>query len=367
MSDIEPQQSMSVPTAAQVSSGIPVPPVRLIEVLSPKDWEVFTEEWLTFHRDRGAYGLIRRYPGPGDLGLDLVAFTDKSGFSKPWDSYQCKHYDHPLSPDDVRAEVGKIIFYSFKRTPPFNKACRVPRKHIFVAPKGVGISVGRWLKDPERFKKEIQRCWQDKCAPKLGAGITAPLEGDLSDYIDEFDFSIFGDKSAVELIEEHSKTRFHAPRFGGGLPPREAVPDPPAEPGEDESLYLRKLLNVYEEKITAPVSSVEELNGHPDLVKHYDRQRLLFYHAEALRNFARDRTPSGTFEALQDDIYNGVIDVCEASHSSGFDRLRSTISQAANIDISGNALVGVTQVADKQGACHQLANDDQLTWVIKDD
>lgn len=362
--DIEPDNSGYVPTAAQMHSGIPIPPVRLIEVLSPDDWERFVEEWLMFPKKEGIYTEIRRYSGPGDLGLDVIAFTSQGRFKEPWDSFQCKHYDHPLTPEDLCIEVGKIIYHSFKRTPPFNQRHSVPRKHLFISPKGVGITVGRWLKDPTTFKLEVRKRWNTQCVSKLGVGISAPLEGELSDYIDNFDFSIFGDKSCVELIDEHSNTVFHAPRFGGGLPPREKPLQPPEEPQEHESLYLRKLLEVYEEKITRPISSIAELESHPDLLKHYNRQRELFYSAEALRSFARDRTPPGTFETLQEDIYNGVIDVCESGYPAGLERLRSTISKAADVDISGNALVGVTSVADKQGTCHQLANDDQLIWMI---
>lgn len=365
--DIESQQSACIPTAAQVFSGIPIPPVRLLEVLSPDEWEAFTEEWLTYYKSIGSYKAIRRYSGPGDLGLDVVAFITENGFAELWDSFQCKHYDHALTPEDVCAEVGKIIYHSFKKIPPFNQNCFVPRKHIFVSPKGVGITVGRWLKDPERFRDEIRKRWDNQCSPKLGAGISAPLEGELSDYVNAFDFSIFGDKTGAELIEEHSKTIFYAPRFGGGLSPREKAPVPPDEPGEHESLYLRKLLDVYEEQIRMPIASFNELGEHPDFVRHYNRQRVLFYSAEALRNFARDRTPAGTFEALQQDIFDGVIDVCEATHPSGLDRLRSAITTAASVDVSGNALVGVTRVADKQGACHQLANEDRLTWVAEDE
>ena len=58
-----------------------------------------------------------------------------------------------------------------------------------------------------------------------------------------------------------------------------------------------------------------------------------------------------------------MIDVCEVSYASGLERLRATITTAAIIDVGGNALFGVTRVADKQGVCHQLANDDRLTWV----
>jgi hypothetical protein len=363
--DIEPKAAAAVPTAAQVSGGIPIPPVRLLQVMSPDDWEAFTEEWLTYHKQAGTYHSIRRYSGPGDLGLDVVAFTSAEGFSKPWDSYQCKHYDHALEPIDVMGEVGKIIYHSFKRTPPFNQACRVPSLHVFVSPIGVGITVGKFLKDPDRFKEAVREKWESHCVPKIGTKIQAPLEGELLKYFNSFDFSIFDDRTGAELIEEHAKTIFYAPRFGGGLPPRDEVSPPPSEPTEVESLYLRKLFEAYEDHLGEEVSTKSALEAHPKLEQHYNRQRVLFYSAESLRNFARDRTPPRTFDSLQDDIYHGVIDVCEAAHADALERLRATVITAGGLDVSGNALVSVTRVPDKQGICHQLANDDRLTWKKK--
>lgn len=361
--DIETKAASSTPTAAQVIGGIPIPPVRLLQVMSPEDWECFTEEWLSFHKGKGTYHSIRRYSGPGDLGLDVVAFTSEAGFEEPWISYQCKHYDHALQPGDVYGEVGKIIYHSFQRTPPFNRACRVPRRHVFVSPLGVGITVGRWFKDPNRFKKEVREKWESHCVPKIGMGIEAPLEGALLDYFEAFDFSIFQDRTGVELIEEHAQTVFHAARFGGGLPPRGQPDAPPSEPTKAESLYLRKMLDAYGDHLGQAVTVGDDLR--PDLEQHYNRQRILFYSAESLRNFARDRTPPRTFDSLQDDVYHGVVDICEAAYTDALERLRTTVSTAAQVDVSGNALVGVTRVPDKQGICHQLANDDRLTWTKK--
>ena len=317
------------------------------------------------YKAQGTYQSVKRFSGPGDLGLDVVAFTGKEGFSKPWDSLQCKHYDHALEPNDVYGEVGKIIYHSFKRTPPFNQACRVPRRHVFVSPCGVGITIGRWLKDPNRFKEAVREKWLSRCVPKIGTGILAPLEGDLLAYFDAFDFSIFEDRTAVELVEEHAHTVFHASRFGGGLPPRGQSDAPPAEPTQAESLYLRKLLDAYGDHLGKPVAAKDELAPHLELQGHYNRQRVLFYSAESLRNFARDRTPPRTFDSLQDDVYHGVIDICEAVYVDALERLRTTVSTAAQLDVGGNALGGVTRVADKQGICHQLANDDRLTWTKK--
>ena len=101
--------------------------------------------------------------------------------------------------------------------------------------------------------------------------------------------------------------------------------------------------------------------------KHYNRQREMFYSAEALRNFARDTTPEGTFGLLQDDIYDGVVDVCEEEYITGFERVKATVGRAAMISVGGNALGGVARVKDKQGVCHQLANDCVLTWVHNDE
>ena len=361
--DIDPESTWPTPTAAQVSGGIPILAVRLLRVMSSDDWEGFTEEWLSFHKVNGTYQSIKRFSGPGDLGLDIVAFTAKEGFAQPWDSYQCKHYDHALTPGDVYGEIGKIIYHSFLRTPPFNQSCSVPHRHVFIAPRGVGIKLGRLLKDRGRFKEEVRANWESHCAPRIGTGIEAPLQGKFLVYFDAFDFAIFEDQTPVEMVREHAQTVFHSARFGGGLPLRGESDAPPAEPAETESLYLRKLLDAYGDHLGQPVAACEELPPHSRLERHYNRQRVLFYSAESLRNFARDRTPPRTFDSLQQDVYNGVIDICEADYADALMRLREVVSTAGQLDVSGNALVGVTNVADKQGICHQLANEDRLAWT----
>lgn len=362
LSEIEPKANTAAPTHAQVTGGIPVPPVRLVQIMSPDEWEGFTEEWLSYHKKKGTYHSIKRFTGSGDMGLDIVAFTSASGFARPWDSYQCKHYNHALWPSDIYGEIGKIVYHSFKKTPPFNQAHHTPRRHVFVSPFGMGITLGRLLKDPGRFKEEVRSKWETHCVPSIGTGIIAPLNGTLLEYFDGFDFSIFDYCTAVEIIDEHSQTAFHASRFGGGLPPRETSHAPPLVPTETESRYLQKLLDAYGDHLKYSVAGRQGLTSHPELCRHYDRQRVLFYSAESLRNFARDRTPPKTFDSLQDEIFYGVIDINEAAYSDALDRLKATVVNAGKLDVGGNALVGVTKVADKQGICHQLANDDRLTW-----
>lgn len=104
---------------------------------------------------------------------------------------------------------------------------------------------------------------------------------------------------------------------------------PPAEPTNAESLYLRKLLDAYGDHLGQEITEKGSLDEHPELEQHYNRQRVLFYSAESLRNFARDRTPPRTFDSLQEDVYHGVVDVCEASHLDALARVRATITTAA--------------------------------------
>ena len=361
--DVEPQGG-PVPDAVQVSQGMPIPVVARLGLMSADEWEQFTEEWVTHLKHQGEYVFVRRSGGAGDRGLDVVAFTSELGFGAAWDSYQCKHYADVLGPDDICTEAAKIVYHSFNRNPPFNQTCRIPRRHVFVSPKGTGTKAGRWLMDPEEFRRELKERWE-KCAPKVG-GRRPKLEGVLLAYVDGFDFGIFGDRSGVELVEEHAKTPFHTARFGGGLPPRDEVSPPPAEPSENESVYLRKLLDAYEDHLGSGVATAIDLDADAAIRNHYNRQRVLFYSAESLRNFARDRTPEGTFDSFRDDVYHGVVDVYEEEHDSGLARVRATVGRAAMIDVGGNALARSAHTADKQGVCHQLANDDVLTWVRND-
>lgn len=86
-----------------------------------------------------------------------------------------------------------------------------------------------------------------------------------------------------------------------------------------------------------------------------------------MRNFSRDTVPFGVFEDLQEDIFYGVVDICEASHASDMDRLNATMSQAANVIVDASPLSSVTRPRDKQGMCHQLVNENRLNWSEKDE
>ena len=355
--ELKKEIKTDVLAAQEVAIGIPIPAVRRVELFSPEDWELFIEEWA--HSLGDTYLEIKRYGGPGDKGCDVICFTDEKREFGVWDNYQGKHYDHSLTPSDIWVELGKLIYYSFK------EEYVPPRKYYFIAPHGIGIKLNKLFSKPKQLKADLATNWQTHCELGITSTVAIPLEGKLKDYVDNFDFTIFSSKSVADLIEGHSKTPFYTTRFGGGLPARPAADKPPVEIGSIESRYVQQLFDAYADHLKIPIDSPIALVSLPDIENHFLRSRERFYHAESLRNFARDTVPPGTFEDLQGEVYDGVIDVCESSHGDALSRVNATVIKAGELSITSNALVSRMKIKDKQGICHQLANEDRLTWVKK--
>ncbi|MES2206821.1 MAG: ABC-three component system protein [Pseudomonadota bacterium] len=347
-------------SSGHVISGIPIPKTQRVQLFDSAEWEEFTEEWASSLT--GRYYRVRRFAGAGDQGLDIVGFISSTQFSDGWNNYQCKFYDHPLTPTDVWVEFGKIIYFSYlKDYPP-------PQNYYFVAPKQVGTKLGKLLANAQKLKEGLQENWEKYCEDSITSTTKVKLEGDLLTYFNNFDFTIFDTVSLVEMLKQHESTPFHAVRFGGGLGIR---PEPVIPPEDTVSLahrYVRHLLNVYAQSIGEPKESLDLslLSKDERIKRNFQRQRERFYHAESLRNFSRDTVPPGVFEELQNDILNGVIDVCESLHKCSMDRLNSTLTQAANVIVEASPLASVTRVQDKQGMCHQLVNDGKLNWSDED-
>lgn len=357
MRDLNPAPATTMVTAATVASGIPIPkPVR-VTIFSPEEWEGFVEEWGTTLKPRAK--AVRRSGGAGDMGVDVAAFLSDSGFTGPWENYQCKRYDHPLHPGDIWVELGKVVYYSFRGE------YVAPVKYFFVASQGVGATVGRLLGNAKALKDGLRNNWEQQCRKGISSAQDIPLDGELRKHFDAFDFGIFDAKTVVEMIDEHSSTHFHAARFGGGLPARTLPGAPPAAAAETESRYIRALLDAYGDRDGATYGEAGELNA--GTARDYLRQRERFYHAESLRNFARDTVPEGTFGLLQDEIFHAVVDTCEGEHDNGFERMRATLDRATQVGLLANALSSAVLVQDRQGICHQLTNDGRLHWVLSND
>src|SRR5689334_14064720 len=128
-------------TGDQVVHGPLIPPQQQILLYSSEQWEAFVHDWSHFCLKK-LYAQVQRFTGAGDRGIDIAGFVDGQKLQGAWDNYQCKHYDHALYPGDVWPEIGKILWYSFK------KDYKPPRRYFFVAPWGAGTKLLSLMGDP---------------------------------------------------------------------------------------------------------------------------------------------------------------------------------------------------------------------------
>lgn len=351
----EPAKPAAAVSAAQVALGPVIPPQQRLLTYSPDDWEDFVQEWAHYCLKK-TYREVQRFSGAGDMGIDVVGFVDDERLQGVWDNYQCKHYDHALMPGDVWPEFGKVLWYSFR------KEYVAPRRYYFVAPWGAGTTLSKLLANSTKLRQELIANWDKKIKPAITSTQEVPLDAALRAYVDGFDFSIFSAKTSIQLVDDHRSTPGHAARFGGGLRPRPMAGKPPIAVAPTESRYVTHLLGAYAEHAGMPVPDATAITL-PKLKEHFRRQREAFYEAESLRVFARDSVPPGTFESLQGDIYDGVIDTHDADHADGFEKVCAVTKAARDLQITENALISCTKPKDRDGICHQLVNEERLRWM----
>jgi len=357
--DIQPPPAPPTPlTSQQALYGPTILPHLRILLYSGEQWEDFVQEWAHFCLKK-IYTTVQRLSGPGDRGIDVAGFTDQLKLQGVWDNYQCKHYNRPLRPTDAWPELGKVLWYTYKRE------YSVPRRYFFVAPRGVGTTLAGHLGNAARLKEGLIENWDKLVRQKITDKQEITLEGDFLNYVRAFDFSIFDAKTSLQLIEDHRACPYHVARFGGGLPSRPAIEPPPAEILPVESRYVSQLLMAYADHKRAAVPNAQALRKWPPLNTHFGRQREAFYHAESLRVFARDKVPPGTFESLQEEVFSGVIDVHDADYPDGYRRVCRVTQAARELQLTSNVLVSCAKPMDRDGICHQLANEDRLQWTSK--
>lgn len=336
-----------------VAAGLPIPPIERIKIFSDRQWEEFVYEWADSLRTK--YMRVERCGGAGDMGRDVIAIVTLK--DNAWDNYQCKHYKNPLTPEDVWLELGKVIYYTHIGS------YHAPRHYTFVAPCGAGTKLSNLMKKPDKLKAELAQQWDSKCRRKITSTADIHLSGSLRNHFDLFDFSIFDALPPLRLIDEHSETRWHVSRFGGGLPPRQPASLPPASPTSTETGYVRCLLDAYGDHLQRAINAPSDLEAEARLKEHFNDSRVEFYSAESLRAFSRDTLPPGEFEKLQDDMLAGVRDDIRAEHANGYARVLAVVKTARSLQLSGHALNTRIGVRDRGGICHQLANDKKVRWV----
>lgn len=345
--------SAGVPLAPDIAaSGPPVPPLKRLRMMEPEEWEDFVYEWA--HHLEGTYALVEQRAGAGDQGIDIVAFPVE-GKTVPWDNFQCKRYKNRLVPSDIWVEIGKTAFHAF------SGAYELPRAYAFVAPLGAGNKLQKILKNPTELRAGLIKNWDEYCAEKITSVARIELTKELREYIDEMDFGIFSASSPLALIQQHADTPYHVFRFGGALPLRTPPPPPPSNVSGIETVYVRALLDAYEDKLGSVLRNHADIKD-VDLQSHFSRCRREFYSAESLREFSRDNLPPDTFSIFLDELLDGIADAVQASHANGFARVLAVVQQAKVLQLTANVLITRTTATDRGGMCHQLANTRRVRW-----
>lgn len=329
-------------------SSSPLPAVQRLYFYSADDWEEFVREWVT---SLGAsYLTIKRIGGSGDKGADIAAFTTELDFEGPWDCYQCKHYNRPLSWTDIRIEMFKVFRHAAAGE------YTLPVHYYFVAPRNVASSVDRLISAPSKLKAKFLR--------EFAAAAKDVREGERAAALTLAEQDPFTRFQAVPLstvVDGHRTTPYHSFRFGMELPPRAGTRNLPDAVEANEAHYVEKLVAVYQERW--PGVDPEQVHSDERTGRHFRHQRVRFFEAEALKAYARDSVPAGTFERFQDAIYSGVIDEAESTHPSGWERLNRVLTVAGQLNLQSHALIAKAGQDDLKGVCHQLANDDRLDWT----
>ena len=332
-------------------------PYERIKAYDDKEFELFIREWVTSLDGRFE---VRGFGGAGDKGRDVIARDDSGNIYY----YQCKHYDHPLSPSDIMIELGKLVYYTFVIE------IAVPKEYYILAPHDIGPKLNDLILKPTSINSNLIGEWDSKCKNHIKSTATE-LSLELKAYIEKFDFSIIKTKTMMEVVEEHKKTAFYAFRFGGGLTVhRDNRITIPEALNNFETVYITKFLEAVSEKEGVQISTVEQLkNDFPDYIRVLKVQRERFYSAENLKFFASKNLLSEEYyQDLCNDIFYGIYEFFIEEYDNGFDRMIAALKHTGLIDLSHNLLAkyDLVRIQDRQGVCHQLANDrEDVAWVKK--
>ena len=248
--------------------------VKQIRGYGADEWEIFTREWQQGLAPLHGYHEVKRLGGAGDHGRDVIGLCTPAACEGEWDNYQCKNYEGMLQTPRACRDAGKIIFHSFRGV------FKPPRSCRFVAPKGPSMDLRDMLLNPSKFRAEMIKTWNTRVAGHVVEKQKHLLQGDLADYVNEYDFKTFGYTTLDEMLDAHRLTAYWAQRFGGLLPP----PNPGVTPetmAPHETVYVGKLLDVYAEAAASEITCVDDLEAHGDWKADLQRQRVRFFDAEA--------------------------------------------------------------------------------------
>lgn len=357
--DIIPLPSIKPPQDTSRIFDVSIKPLVRLRNVEAGEFEDIVSEWASGYLAKcERYKNVAQIGGSKDSGRDIVAYFDDS--LQEFDIFQCKRYKDPLSPSTYMSEFGKLCYYTMIGK--YN----LPRKYYIVASSGIGQDLRELVEHPETINTQLIETWDKYCEPKkkiIANGL--PMTDELKDYITKFDFSIVSEVSPQTLLEQFASTSWYKYHFGGGLHQRPRVPKLEENLTAEESTmeYVSQLIKVYSNHENKVFTDVECLKSSKQLHNHFKRQRECFHNAHALKRFARDEfINDDVYDDLKNQIYHGVVTICESAFDDELKRVDTTIDRAQILPIK-TAELGEINILEKSGMCHDLVNDGEMRWV----
>lgn len=329
-------------------------PEQRLFLMNDEEWEAFIEQCARQLKAEGLYVQVLRLGGAGDKGRDVCGYSQDSPAEGTWDLYQGKHYEGTLSPSAFAPELAKFL------SSVFSGAYTRPR-HYFICALRVGPKLHDLVMKPAEFKAWILSEWKEK-GGDFGT-FKQPLTSEIEDFVNDFPFEVIKVKTTADLLDIHARSDRHWEMFGV-LAARGPNPEMPDSPVAEEQKYVEALLNVYQEAASAPIPDPAAIPT--SYKKHFKAQRRLFYSAEGLNRFSRDKLP-GAFDDLIGQVEDGVSSDLAYPHPDGMTRLTKVLNTANTLQVTSNPLHARLQAGDLQGACHHLANHECINWVDEDE
>lgn len=341
--------------------GLPVAPLDRLANFSADDFERFTLEWASDYLAVKVPGIVevQQRGGAGDKGRDVIAWLDpNTAPNRRWSLYQCKHYGSALGAGTAVAEIGKILFYSHRGDYSF------PQEYYFVTHKSVTSPFQDLLDQPENLRKFVIDNWDKYIRTEIRKE-PVDLTPELKKHVETVPFTVFRAKQPLDLINEHALTRYHLTVFGLPLVERPKPPEPPSQVAPGENEYVIQLLAVISDDLGQLVSNLTDFAHSEKHRRLFDRSRLTFYHAEGLRELARDQmADEGFFDTLLSEFVDGLYH-CHTGEPDGYERLISTIKASQTLQLSKHVLEPHVLPNDREGMCHHMANEGRVHWCDK--
>ena len=232
-----------------------------------------------------------------------------------------------------------------------------------MAPRGLARKLDLLVDKPGDLKAALCDDWESVCASAITKTATVLLDTTVKAAIDAYDFRNVRVIAIDDMMADAAVKPLLIEKFGAdpGQYPPAAVP---VDVQDVEMRYLAELVAAYGERAGMdfghPAAVLADGEHGPDL----RRQRERFFEADGFQKFYRDNTSEGVIAGFRKDVHFGVVDRWKAPAADTLARVDAVMEHAGTVTCAG-PLAKYAHVPVKQGMCHHLVNDGDLSWKTK--